>query len=78
MKDAVGDVLRAEGRRLLSLRHQLQAENALLKAEIEGLREALRIEKERKEPQKGLFVELREEGNAAIFSLVKISAAREF
>ena len=77
MKDAVGDVLGYEGRRLLDLCHRLYAENALLRAEIKGLNEAVRIEKKRKKPKKALFTKLRgEEGNAAIFfSPVKISAA---
>ncbi|KAF2193326.1 hypothetical protein K469DRAFT_690933 [Zopfia rhizophila CBS 207.26] len=79
VKEVVGDVLGYEGRRILKHCHQLQAENALLKAEIEGLREAARIEKKRKKPRKALFRELRgEEGNAAIFfSPAKISAAHE-
>jgi hypothetical protein len=79
VKEALGDVLGHQGRRILKHCHQLQAENALLKAEIEGLQEAVRIEKKRKKPKKALFTELRgEEGNAAIFfSPTKISAARE-
>jgi hypothetical protein len=79
VKAAVGDVLGYEGRRVLKHCHQLQAENALLKAEIEGLREAVRIEKKRKKSKKTLFAELRgEDGHAAIFfSPAKVAATRE-
>ena len=79
VKEAVGDALGYNGRRILKHCQQLQVENALLKAEIEGLREAVRVEKKRKKPKKALFAELRgEEGQAAIFfSLAKISATRE-
>ena len=79
VKNAVGDVLGYDGRRIIKHCHHLQAENALLKAEIEGLREAVRIEKKRKKPKKTLFTELRgEDGQAAIFfSPAKVTAARQ-
>jgi hypothetical protein len=79
VKEAVGDVLGYKGRQVLKHCHQLQAENALLKAQITGLQEAVRVEKRRKKPRKALFTELRgDEGNKAIFfSPAKISAARE-
>ena len=59
--------------------HQLQAENALLKAQVAGLEEAIRVEKKQKKPKKGLFKELQgEEGNTTIFfSPSKVTAARE-
>ena len=38
--------------------HHLQAENALLKAQVEGLQEAVRIEKKPRKPKKGLLAEL--------------------
>lgn len=80
VREAVGEVLGAEGRRVLSVYHQLHAEIALLRRETEGLKEAVRVQKKQKKPKKALFAELRgEEGNAAIFfSPAKISAAREF
>ena len=64
---------------MLHLYHDLQAENALLKAENKGLREAVRTEKQRKKPKKALFTELRgEDGNTAIFfSPAKIQEARD-
>ena len=79
VKEAVGDVLGYEGRKVLKLCHQLQSENALVQAEIEGLKEAVRIEKKQKKPRKALFADLRaDEGSGAIFfSPAKISAARE-
>src|SRR5271170_2709214 len=79
VKDAVGDVLGYEGWRVLNVCSQLQAENALLKAQIEGLKEAVRIEKKQRKPKKALFAELRaDNGNGAIFFLpAKILAARE-
>ena len=79
VKEAVGDVLGHGGRRILNHCQQLQAENSLLKAEIKGLREVVRVKKRRKKPREALFKELRgEEGNATIFfSPAKISAARE-
>jgi len=79
VKDALGEVLGAEGRSVLRLYHDLQAENALLKAENKGLREAVLTEKKRKKPKKALFTELRgEDGNAAIFFLpAKIQEARD-
>ena len=59
--------------------YSLHAENMLLKSQLKGLREVLRIEKRKKKPKKGLFIELHgKEGNAAIFFLpAKILAARE-
>ena len=79
MKEAVGGVLGYEGRQVLKHCHQLQAENALLKAQITGLQEAVCVEKRRKKPKKALLAELRgNEGNQSIFfSPSKISAARE-
>jgi hypothetical protein len=78
VKEAVGEVLGCEGRRVIKICHQLQADNAILRAKLEGAEEALRVEKKRKKPKKALFTELRGEGgNAAIFfSPAKISAAR--
>lgn len=58
VKEAVGDVLGYEGQRVFKHCHHLQAENALLKAQVEGLQEAVRIEKKPKKPKKGLFAEL--------------------
>ena len=77
VKEAVGDVLGYKGRQVLKHCHQLQAENALLKMQITGLQEAVRIEKKQKKPKKALFTELRgDEGSGAIFfSPAKISAA---
>jgi hypothetical protein len=79
VKEAVGDVLGYEGRQVLKVCHQLQAENALLKAQIEGLKEAVYTEKKQRKPKKALFAELRtDQGNGAVFfSPAKISAARE-
>jgi hypothetical protein len=79
VKEAVGDVLGYEGRRVIKLCHELQAENALLKAKVEGLKEAVHVKKKRKKPKKDIFTELRgEEGSGAIFfSPAKISAARK-
>ena len=78
VKDAIGDVLGYEGRKVLKVYHQLQAENALLKAQVAGLEEAVRVEKKQRKPKKGLFKELRgEEGNATIFfSPSKVIEAR--
>ena len=51
----------------------------LLKLWLKGLQEVLQIEKRKKKPKKGLFIELyRKEGNAAIFFLlVKILATHK-
>ena len=72
----MGDVLGYEGCQVLKHCHQLQAENALLKAQIAGLQEAVHIEKKQKKPKKALFAELHgNEGSGAIFfSQAKISA----
>jgi hypothetical protein len=79
VKEAVGDILRYKGRQILKHYHTLQAENTLLKAQVKGLQEAVRIEKKQRRPRKTLFKELRvDNGNTAIFfSPAKISAARE-
>ncbi len=79
VKDAISEVLGAKGRRVLSLCYDLQAENALLKAENQGLKEAVRAKKMRKQLKKALFLELRgDEGNTAIFfSPAKIQEARD-
>ena len=79
VRDAIGDVLGYEGIKVLKLTQQLQAENALLKAQNLGLQEAVRIVKKQKKPKKGLFKDLRgDDGNAAIFfSPAKITQARE-
>ena len=76
VRDAVGDAVKYEGRRLLNFCYRLHAENALLKGEIKGLREAVRIEKKQKKRKKGMFAEFRrKKGNAAIFfSPAKITA----
>ena len=56
---------------------QLQAENALLKAQIAELQEAVHIEKKQRKSKKALFAELQgNEGSGTIFfSPAKISAA---
>lgn len=79
VRSAVGDVLNYEARQVVKHCHQLQAENALLKAQISGLQEAVRIKEKQKKPSKPLFKELRaNEGNTAMFfSPKKISAARQ-
>lgn len=57
----------------------LSAENALLKAEIEGMRETIKLQKRKAIKSKNLFQELADEsGNKAIwFSPAKIARARE-
>ena len=79
VREAVGDVLGPDARRIIKHCHQLQAETALLKAQIQGLQEAVRTEKRQKKPKKALFRGLRgEEGNTAIFfSPRKIQEARD-
>jgi hypothetical protein len=47
-----------EGQQVLKVCYQLQAENALLKAQIKGLKEAICIEKKQRKPKKALFTEL--------------------
>ena len=78
-KEAVGDVLGYEGRQVMKLYHHPQAKNALLKAQVEGPKEAVRVEKRQKKPKKALFTELRgAEGNNTIsFSPTKAAATRE-
>jgi hypothetical protein len=58
VKNAVDDVPGYEDRRVLKLYYQLQAENALLKTEVERLRETVRIKKKKKKSKKSLFTEL--------------------
>ena len=79
VRDAIGDSLGYKDRKVLQVYHQLQAENALLKAQVVGLEEAIRVEKKQKKPRKALFKELRDqEGNTAIFfSPSKVAAVRE-
>jgi hypothetical protein len=50
--DAMGDALSHEVRRAIKVYHQLQAENALLKAKISSLKEAVSLEKRLKKPRK--------------------------
>ena len=79
IKETLGGVLDCEGRRVVRLYHDLQVKAALLQAENEGLREAIRVQKKQKKPRKALFTELRanEENKAIFFSPAKISQARE-
>jgi hypothetical protein len=79
LREAMGDILGYEERRVLKVCHQLQVQNKLLKAEIQGLHEAVRTEKAKKKRKKPLFANLRDnEGAGAIFfSPAKVQAARE-
>jgi len=61
VRSAVGDVLTAEARQIVKPCHQLQAENAILKSEIVGLKEAVRVKEKQKKPSKPLFKDLRAE-----------------
>ena len=64
--------------RLWNFYHYLQAKYALLKAQIEGLKEAVHAEKRYKKPKKALFTELRgTEGNNTILSSAKVAATWE-
>jgi hypothetical protein len=79
MRTCVGEAVRGESLRVLKTCHQLYAQNALLKAENQGLRDAVRISKKAKKPGKTIFSELRgEEASSAIFfSPRKIQEARD-
>lgn len=80
VRDAVGDALNVEGRRILKAVHRLQAENQLLKQQVEGLNEAVRIEKgKKKKKKKTLIQEVREDDGHGVgfFSPMKIKAALE-
>ena len=79
LKDVVGEALHYEGRELLKVYSELQAKNAFLKEENNGLKGAVVDEKKKKKPRKRVVDELRrpENGNATLFSPKKVSRARE-
>jgi hypothetical protein len=78
VRAAIGDALNYEGRQILHHCHGLQAENAILKAQIEGLQEAIRVEKKQRKPKKALTLNLRgdDSRDAVFFSPAKICALR--
>jgi hypothetical protein len=78
-RSIIGESLSVEARRLANTIDRLTTENALLKAENEGLRRGLTDEKKRRKRGKPLFYELAsdEETKAIFFSPSKVQRARE-
>jgi cell division septum initiation protein DivIVA len=78
VRGAIGEVLGNDGRQVIKHYHKLQAENELLKAQINSLREAISTKNKQKQQSKPLFAQLRaEQGNVAtFFSPQKIREAR--
>jgi hypothetical protein len=79
MREAVGGAMTYEWREVMKAFQRNQASMAMMKLELEGVKEALRAEKQKKKPRKKIFAQLRseEDGNALFLSPAKISMARE-
>jgi len=79
MKSVVGEVIGPEARRLNNTMKKLTTDVALLKAENEGLRRTVRIERSRRRRDKPLFddLEVNDEAKGMFFSSNKIQAARD-
>jgi len=79
MKSVVGKVIGPEARKLNNTMEKLTTDVALLKAENEGLRRTVRIERSRRRRGKPLFDDLGVNGEAkgVFFSPNKIQAARD-
>ncbi len=79
MKSVVGEVIGPKARRLNNTMKKLTTDVALLKAENEGLRRTVRIERSRRRRDKPLFDDLEVNGEAKgmFFSSNKIQAARD-
>ncbi len=79
MKSVVGEVIGSEARKLNNTMEKLTTDVALLKAENEGLRRTVRIERSCRRRGKSLFDDLEVNGEAkgVFFSPNKIQAARD-
>jgi hypothetical protein len=79
MKSIIGEVIGPEARKLNNTIEKLTTENVLLVAENQGLRRAIRIEKDRRRRGKPLFDDLGVNGEVkgVFFSPKKIQGARE-
>ncbi len=79
MKSVVGEVIGSKARKLNNTMKKLTTDVALLKAENEGLRWTVRIERSRRRREKSLFDDLGINGEAkrVFFSPNKIQAARD-
>ena len=79
MKSVVGEVIGPEARRLNNTMEKLTTDVALLKAENEGLRRTVRIERSRRRREKPLFddLEVNDEAKRVFFSSNKIQTARD-
>ncbi len=79
MKSVVGEVIGSEARKLNNTMEKLTTDVALLKAENEGLRRTVRIERSRRRRGKPLFDDLgvNSEAKGVFFSPNKIQAARD-
>ena len=79
MKSVVGEVIGPEARRLNNTMEKLTTDVALLKAENEGLRRTVRIERSRRRREKPLFddLEVNDEAKRVFFSSNKIQATHD-
>ncbi len=79
MKLVVEEVIGSEARKLNNTMKKLTTDVALLKAENEGLRRTVRIERSRRRREKPLFDDLgvNDEAKGVFFSPNKIQAARD-
>jgi len=79
MKSVVGEAIDSQARKLNNTVEKLTTDVALLKAENEGLRRTVRIERSRRRREKPLFDDLgvNDEAKGVFFSPNKIQAARD-
>jgi hypothetical protein len=79
VKDAVGEALAPQGRKIINTIDRLTTENIILKAKNTDLRETLRLEKDKRRRGKPLFDDLGVDGEtkAMFFSPSKIQRARD-
>ncbi|EED15568.1 pogo transposable element, putative [Talaromyces stipitatus ATCC 10500] len=79
VKEAVNDVYDKKSKKLSNEVHRIQAENALLKAQVEGLQRTVVNLKKRQNKKKPLLLDLHseKEGGAIFFSPSKVQQARD-